>query len=285
MNFPKVFIIILNYNGVDFLKKTLTSVLQVDYPNLEIVLVDNNSRDGSFEDARRIFPKIVCIKNSENLGFSAGNNIGIEYALERGADYILLLNYDTQVKKDFLTPLVDMLEKDKKIGIASPIILESETPNVWFSGGKIDWLKMKTEHLKNNLKENYFHSDYITGCAMIIRKEVFKEIGLLDEDYFLYWEDADFSVRAKKAGYTLAVCAGSQIRHFEKSQEKKANKMYWLVLSGLIFFRKNSSFLLRLWIFVYVLLRKMKNRKDVKRQKNPINEAVQKAYRDFRYVK
>ncbi len=285
MNTPKVFIIILNYNGQEVLKKTLTSVFQVDYSNFEIVLVDNNSKDGSFEEARRVFPKIVFIKNSENLGFSAGNNIGIEYALERSADYILLLNYDVQVKKDFLWPLIDLMEKDGKIGIASPVILEGESPNVWFSGGEINWFKMKTEHLRNNLKENYFQSDYITGCVMIIRKEVFKKIGLLDEDYFLYWEDADFSVRAKRAGYKLAVCARSQIRHFEKSQEKKANKIYWLVLSGLIFFKKNSPAYLRPWIFFYILLRKIKNKKDMKSQKTSINESVKKAYEDFKYVK
>ncbi len=284
MSTPKVFIIILNYNGQEFLRKTLASVFQVDYPNFEIVLVDNNSKDGSLELVRRVFPKIVCIKNSENLGFSAGNNIGIEYALERSADYILLLNYDTIVEKDFLWPLVKMMEDDKKIGIASPIILKGESSNVWFSGGKINWFKMKTEHKKDKLKENYFHSDYITGCAMIIRKEVFRKVGLLDEDYFLYWEDADFSVRVKRVGYKLAVCAGSRIRHLEKSQEKKTNKIYWLVLSGLIFFKKNSPAYLRPWIFFYVLLRKIKNRKDIKKEKNSINEAVQKAYRDFKEI-
>lgn len=284
MSTPKVFIIILNYNGQDFLKKTLASVFQVDYPNFEIVLVDNNSNDGSFEEARRVFPKIACIKNSENLGFSAGNNIGTEYALERSADYILLLNYDTIVGKNFLRPLVELMESDEKIGIVSPMILTGETSKVWFSGGKINWLKMKTEHQENNLKENYFHSDYITGCAMMIKKEVFRKIGLLDEDYFLYWEDADFSVRAKRAKYKLAVCAGSHVWHLEKSQEKKAKKIYWLVLSGLIFFKKNSPAFLRPWIFFYVILRKIKNRKDVKRQKTPINESVQKAYRDFKKV-
>ncbi|MFZ2975158.1 MAG: glycosyltransferase family 2 protein [Candidatus Moraniibacteriota bacterium] len=284
MSTPKVFIIILNYNGQNFLKKTLASVFQVDYPNFEIVLVDNNSKDGSFEEARRVFPKIACIKNSENLGFSAGNNIGIEYALERLADYILLLNYDTTVRKNFLRPLVDLMEGDEKTGISSPVIFEGESSNIWFSGGKIDWFKMKTEHKKESIKENNFQSDYIAGCAMMIKKEVFKKIGLLDEDYFLYWEDADFSVRAKRAGYKLAVCARSQISHLEKSQEKKANKIYWLVLSGLIFFKKNSPTYLQPWIFFYVLLRKIKNKRDIKRQKTSFNESVQKAYRDFKKV-
>ncbi|HRY82528.1 MAG TPA: glycosyltransferase family 2 protein [Candidatus Moranbacteria bacterium] len=285
MNFPKVFIIILNYNGKDFIKKTLASVFRINYPNFEVVFVDNNSVDGSFELIKREFSKITLIKNSENLGFSAGNNIGIEYALERGADYILLLNYDTEVENNFLVSLVEMMEEDKKIGIASPLIFESDGLRIWFSGGKINWLKMKSIQERNTLRENYFGSDYISGCAMLIRAEVFRRIGLFDEKYFLYWEDADFSFRAKKEGYRLAVCLKSRILHLEKSQEKKENKIYWLVLSGLIFFRKNSSLFLRPWIFFYTFLRKLKNKKDLKREKNAIAKAVQKAYHDFKYAK
>jgi GT2 family glycosyltransferase len=110
-------------------------------------------------------------------------------------------------------------------------------------------------------------------------------VGLLDEDFFLYWEDADFSVRVKKEKYKLVVCHQSRIRHFEKSQEKKANKLYWLVLSGLIFFQKNTPFYLRSWIFFYILGRKIKNWKDRKKKKTLINDAVQRAYQDLKYVK
>jgi GT2 family glycosyltransferase len=285
MNSPKVFIIILNYNGKEFIKKTLSGVLRINYPNFEVVLVDNNSEDGSFELIKREFSKIILIKNSENLGFSAGNNIGIEYALERGAEYIFLLNYDTEVEKNFLTPLIEIMEEDKRIGIASPIILNEDGSAIWFSGGKISWLKMKSYHEDDNKKDNYFNSNYLSGCAMLIRSEIFQKVGLFDEDYFLYWEDADFSVRAKRAGYKLAVCPKSRIIHLEKSQEKKEKKIYWLVISGLIFFKKNSSLIFRPYIFFYVLLRRLKNWKDVRRKKNTINEAVQKAYRDFKYVK
>jgi GT2 family glycosyltransferase len=285
MNFPKVFIIILNYNGKEFIKKMLSSVLRINYPNFEVVLVDNNSKDGSFEFVKREFSKITLIKNSENLGFSAGNNIGIEYALERGAKYILLLNYDTEVEKKFLTPLIETMEGDEKIGIASPIIMEEGGLKIWFSGGRIDWFKMKSFHENNDKKNNYFGSSYLSGCTMLIRSEVFRQIGLFDEDYFLYWEDVDFSVRAKKAGFRLVICPQSRIIHLEKSQEKKERKIYWLVISGLIFFKKNSPFILKPYIFFYTFLRKLKNWKDRKREKTALNEAVQTAYKDFKYVK
>jgi GT2 family glycosyltransferase len=285
MNFPKIFIIILNYNGKEFIKKTLSGVLRINYPNFEVVLVDNNSEDGSFEFIKREFSKITLIKNSQNLGFSAGNNIGIEYALERGADYVFLLNYDTEVEKNFLSSLVEIMEKDGKIGIASPIILNEDGSKIWFSGGKIDWLRMKSIHEDDNKKNNYLGSEYLSGCAMLIRSEVFRQVGLFDEDYFLYWEDADFSVRVKKAGYKLVVCPESRIIHLEKSQGKKEKKIYWLVLSGLIFFKKNSPLILKPYIFFYIFLRKLKNWKDIRRKKSFINEAVQKAYQDFKYVK
>ena len=111
--FPRVYLVILNYNGKDVLKKCLLSVFRNDYPNFEIVLVDNNSTDGSFEMAKSDFSKPSFIKNQENLGYAAGCNVGIRFALERMADYILLLNNDVEVEKDFLTRLVKVAESDE----------------------------------------------------------------------------------------------------------------------------------------------------------------------------
>jgi GT2 family glycosyltransferase len=286
--FPKIFIVILNYNGKNFIKKTLTDVFKINYPNFEVVLVDNNSNDGSFELIKSNFSKIALIKNSTNLGFSGGNNIGIEYALERGADFVLLLNYDTEVEKNFLFPLVEIMEKDKKVGLASPVIFEKNSKKIWFSGGKISWLKMKTYHTRKPISKNFFNSDYISGCSMLIRKKVFEDIGLLDDTFFLYWEDADFSLRAKKAKHKMVVCPKSKIYHLEKSQENIENKTYWLVISGLIFFKKNSPFFIRPWIFLYFRMRKIKNYFDIKSEKEEkelsIKRSVQKAYKDFKYV-
>jgi GT2 family glycosyltransferase len=277
---PKVFIIILNYNGKDCLNETLTGVFRLEYANLEVVLVDNNSTDGSFEMARGNFSKAVLIKNSQNIGFAAGMNVGIRYALERGADYVLLLNYDVEVPRDFLAILVEDMEKDPKIGIASPLILEN-TGAVWFSGGKINWWRMRAGQEQFNLKENNLSSDYISGCAMIIRKEVFRKVGLLDEDYFLYYEDTDFSFKAKATGYKLLVSSRSHIKHLEKSQQNIPQKTYWLVLSALKFFKKNTPLYLKPWIILFSWARRLKNWREVIFYKKDMAETVQKAYRDF----
>lgn len=280
----KVFIVMLNYNGRDFVQKALLSLFRIDYPNFEIIFVDNNSQDGSFEMAKRAFPKLTFIKNSQNLGFSAGNNVGIKYALERGADYILLLNPDIEVAHNFLGELVSAMEKQKAVGIGSPVIFGENGRDVWFSGGKINWFRMRNKHKRKKRCSDYFGSAFISGCAMMIRAEVFKRIGLLDEDYFLYWEDVDFSFRARRAGYKLGVFHKSQITHLEKSEENKKNKIYWLVISGLIFFQKNTSLALKPWIFFYTFLRKIKNKADIYFRNNELRSAVQKAYQDFSYA-
>jgi GT2 family glycosyltransferase len=145
---------------------------------------------------------------------------------------------------------------------------------------------MKTEHYGEIKTQEFYESGFISVCAMLIRREVFKSIGLLDEDYFLYWEDADFSFRAKYAGFALLVVPEIRITHLEKSEEKKENKIYWLVISGLIFFRKNSTGLMKLWTRVYYQLRKLKNRRDIKNGGDELALAVKRAYSDFdRYGK
>ena len=283
--YPKAFIVILNYNGKDVIKKCLTSVFKIDYPDFEVVLVDNNSTDGSLEIAKSNFSKANFIKNEENLGYASGNNIGIRFSLERMAEYVLLLNNDTEVEKDFLMKMIAVMEEDEKVGIASPVIMDGNTKQIWFSGGKIDWLRMKTLHLQSARTETCFESEFITGCSMLVRSEVFQKIGLLDENFFLYWEDADFSLRSRKAGFRNVVVPTSWIYHFEKSEGRKKAKIYWLVISGLIFFKKNAPFWLKPWFGLYLPARKVKNWLDVKFSRNEEALAVQKAYRDYQDAK
>lgn len=280
--YPNISIVILNYNGRKVLEKCLASVFRVNYPNFSVVVVDNNSADGSLEAAKAKFSKAIFIKNEQNLGFASGNNVGIRFSLEHGADYILLLNNDTEVTSDFLAFLTAASEKNKKIGIAGPIIFKGNSKKVWFSGGEIDWFRMKTRHVEELGGEKAYSTGFITGCAMLVKKEVFKKVGLLDEDFFLYWEDADFSVRAQKAGFGCVVVPASKINHFEKSGNNPKDKAYWLVVSGLLFFKKNTCWWLKPWIKIYISARKVKNLFDVKFRENEIKLAVNKAYRDFK---
>lgn len=278
---PKVFVVVLNYNGRDVLDQCLSGLFRQDYPNFSVILVDNASTDGSLEAAKKKFSRGVFIKNETNLGFSAGNNVGIRFSLERGAQYVFLLNNDTEIPESFLTDMVTNMESRSALGIASPIVLAGKAEEVWFSGGKIDWWRMKTIHFRDFFEEKFRSSEFISGCAMVVKREVFLKAGLLDEEFFLYWEDADFSFRAARAGFERGVFSDVKIRHFEKSEKKKPQKVYWLVVSGLLFFKKNSSFWRKKWVGFYVFLRRIKNWRDARKSGDEICLKVKKAYADF----
>lgn len=280
-NSPKIFVVVLNYNGRNTLSACLKSVYQNIYPNFEVVLVDNNSTDGSLEEAKRNFSRAHFIKNPQNLGFSAGNNVGIRFALEKFADYIFLLNSDAYVEKNTLTDLVIEAEKNPMTGLISPLIKKPDG-SVWFAGGKIDWLRMRTVHFFKPQKTSAYASAYLSGCALLIKKTVFQQIGLFDEHFFLYYEDADFSLRARRAGFDLLLLPTTTIVHAEQSEVANPRKLYWLVLSGLFFFRKNTPFIWKPWLMLYLGLRKSKNFFACHAKQNTAALEVRKAYQDFR---
>jgi hypothetical protein len=282
---PKIFVIIPNFNGKKTLLKCLQSVNASGYSNLEVVVVDNDSKDGSLEEAKKYLSRAHFIKNEKNLGFATAVNIGIRFSLEQMADYIFLLNNDAEIENDTLQKLVDEMEKDKKRGVGSPLIFDKRNGKIWFAGGKINRWKMRTEHRFTALSQNSYETQYVTGCAMIIKKEVFKEVGLFDQNYFLYYEDADFCLRAKKASYKIMIFPSIKAYHLEKSEENKENKVYWLVISGLMFFQKNAPATLKPWINIYIVLRKIKNWYDVNFRKSELAKVVRKAYGDYRAIK
>lgn len=282
---PKVFIVILNYNNLDVMNNCLESVSAIDYPNFEIILVDNHSTDGSFEKAKEAFPQVTYFQNSDNLGFSAGNNVGIRHALKNKAEFVLLLNNDTVVEKDFLAKLVESAQKNPQAGILCPLIYGPDMKKVWFSRGKIDWMRMKTIHETKIFPKKAYSSEFISGCTMLIPAKVFEKTGLLDEAYFLYWEDADFCVKVRKAGFQTLVIPASVIYHFEVSERTSEKKTYWLVFSGLLFFKKNCPWFLRLWIFFYVKMRKINNWVKRVSREDKLAEVVHNAYKDFENAK
>lgn len=278
---PLVFIVVLNFNGKTTLSKCLSSLYQSDYPEFEVVVVDNDSKDGSFEQAKQLFSRANFIKNPTNAGFSKGNNIGIRFALEKFADYVFILNNDAFVEKSTLSVLIRTMQRNPGVGISSPLIFSADN-KIWFAGGHISWIRMKTFHLQKLPSISPFSTDYISGCAMLVKKEVFKEIGLFDERFFLYYEDTDLSIRAKKAGFDLSIIPEAKVQHLEQSESKNNMKLYWLVFSGLLFFNLNATLLQKFWIFFYFKLRKIKNFFDMFFGKKEVAQHIHKAYKDFK---
>ncbi len=218
----KIGIIILNYNGEKDTAQCLESIgnTQITNYKLQIFVVDNGSiqkfKVNSSEGEIRV------IREDINLGFAAGNNVGIKAALDFGAEFALLLNNDTLVDKNLITELVRVAESDSKIGIVVPKIYfakgfefhknrykKEDLGNVfWYAGGLMDWKNIIGHHRgvdevdKGQYKKEE-ETEIATGCCMLIKKNVFEKIGFLDEKYFLYYEDSDFSQRAKKSGFTI----------------------------------------------------------------------------------
>jgi len=203
----KVSIIIVTWNGAKHILNCLESVQKSTYTDYEIIVVDNGSKDGTLDLIRKKFSNIKLILNNKNLGFTGGNNIGIRAAQ---GEIIFLLNDDTIIHPDLIKILVQEIEKSPKIGIVGPKIYFMDKPNkIWFAGGKIDWLRGNTLHLGRDLTDRELSNDskkevdFITGCALMIKKEVIKKIGLLDNTFFAFYEDADWCQKAKKAGYQI----------------------------------------------------------------------------------
>jgi GT2 family glycosyltransferase len=221
INSPKVSIILLNWNQEEDTIECLESLKKIEYPNYDIVLVDNGSTDGSRRVVKDKFPQVHLIENDRNFGFSEGNNVGMRFALKNGADYVFLLNNDTVVSKNILKELINVLENNSSIGIAGPVIYRYDHPKKVSSlgiGGKISLIRGTTLDYKNYEKiiegdTRVQEVDFVSGCAMIIRKEVLEKVGLFDPTYFIYFEDTDLCYQTKKAGYTLAIVLGAKIWH------------------------------------------------------------------------
>lgn len=212
----KISVVILNYKLKDQVFKCIDSVLKSDYPNMEIIVVDNDSHDGIGNEITT-YKNVTFIQNDRNDGFSGGYNIGIKKALANAADFVFILNPDTTIKKNTISLLYEGSQK-YDAAIVSPKIYFSDSNIIWFAGKHLDLLNVLGNHIGVDKKdEGQFDKDLelndTTGAAMLVRQEVFEKIGLLDERYFLYYEESDFCYRARKAGFKIMYIANSIVYH------------------------------------------------------------------------
>ena len=217
--YPLLYVIVLNWNLKEDTLECLGSLFESDFPSFRVLVVDNASTDGSPEAVRTHFPRAEILVNDENLGFAAGNNIGIAYALEHGAEYVLILNNDTVVDRDLLTRLMETAQAHPEAGILGPAILYYEDRNrVWHLGDRIHPLLPVPVSICRNQREGRlprepFSVDYVSGCGMLVKAEVFATIGAFDARYSLYYEDADFCRRAREAGFGILAVPQARMWH------------------------------------------------------------------------
>lgn len=213
-------IILVNYNGYKDTIECIKSLKNLKYNNYKIIIVDNASSDNSINELNHyVFKNIILLKSDKNLGFSGGNNIGIKYALDNGADYIMLLNNDTEVEPNFLENMIEVAESDKSIGIVGCKIKYYDNKNLlWYAGGQVNWFKFIGEHFgmreeDNGQYDKFKEISFMTGCCMLIKREVIEKVGMLPDEYFMYFEDVDFCVKVQEAGYKIVYEPKAVIYH------------------------------------------------------------------------
>ena len=238
----------------------LRSLERQTYGRFSILMVDNGSRDGSAEIIQKTFPQVEVIRLDENLGFAGGFNRGIEKALAAGAEYVLVLNNDTVSAPKMVEELVRACVPG--VGVAAPkIFFHQDSRRIWSVGGRRNFftLEMKdkaTGQLDQGKWESLQERDYLTGCAMMIPREVFSTVGLLDEGYFAYYEDMDFSFRVKKAGYKLLLVPRAHLWHkvaLTSGGEDSPLERYLMAKGSVLFFKKHGGGWRRWFIIPYRL--------------------------------
>jgi GT2 family glycosyltransferase len=256
---PKVSIIVLNWNGRDDTLECLDSVSQIDYANFDVVVVDNGSRDDSVRAIREAFPEVAVLETGENTGFARGNNVGVRHALKQRADYLFLLNNDTIVDPQILNRFMDTLSLISREAILGAKIYYYSEPNrIWYAGvrwvGEFQYFYHLGENCIDDGKEfnSVIETAYACGCALFVSAAVLEKIGLLDEQFFLTFEETDLCSRARRAGIRSYVVPEAKVWHkVSRSFGGKSSPMfiYFLMRNRLLWARKNLSLPRRLVLY------------------------------------
>jgi len=239
--FPKVIIIILNYNRPLDTVDCINSLQQIDYPSFHILLIDNCSTDNSLEVFSKKLSGVEIYNTEENLGYTRGVNFGLKIAEKFESEYILLLNNDTIVEKDFLTILVSAVDSDNSTAAACGTILcEHRRNEIWYAGGKlIRWRGLAVHNGKKRLFDRQsdkkpVYTSFITGCSILLRAKYLEDIGYEDDRFFMYLDDIELSSRIQSKGYKLLYVPNSIIYHKVINESESPFKLYYSVRNRLL---------------------------------------------------
>jgi GT2 family glycosyltransferase len=218
----KVAVILVNWNGFSLTADCIESLMQVSYPDFDIVVVDNASADRSGSLLKEKYPQIVLIQSPENTGFAGGNNQGIAYAISHAYPYTLILNNDTFVAPDLLDLLTAEIEKEPAIAAVQPLIYFHHNRSKIWNGGSFyqPFTGITYTHTNPQKAQQPCKVDWVTGCAFLVRTDVLKKTGPFAANLFMYYEDVDLSFRMVKAGYALRYCPSAVVYHIAGASGK-----------------------------------------------------------------
>ena len=258
---PKVFVVVLAWNYYNHTKRCLESLRTVEYDNLNVLVVDNNSSDKTSENIKKDFPEFNILTLSKNLKFSGGNNEGVNHLNPEKDDFIIFLNNDTIVSKNFVKKLINPLLEDKKAIISTPKILYSSNINkIWYAGGVVNLWFGIIKHIgirdfdgpKYSFKTK---TDYASGCCFCIKFDDFRKL-YFDNDLSMYCEDVDLSLRARKMNRFILYVPDSVILHnvSQTLGEHSFNKNFKKLKGQLKLFWRHASPFQLIFIFIFWLI-------------------------------
>lgn len=255
----KVSIILVNYNGYNDTVECLESLNHINYIDYEIIIVDNGSTD-DYEKLKALshYKNVIILNAGENIGFSGGNNLGIQYAMEHNADYILLLNNDTLVEPNFLNYMVASSDNGNYV-ITSKILYAKERDKIWYAGGNFNRKTSRTSAYGINEIDSEKYSkeqevNFASGCCILVPATILNNVGLMSEEYFLYCEDTDYCLRILNAGFKIIYEPKAQIYHKVNASTIKIAgiQAYYLVRNKLYIIKQFIEEKYKLLAYTYV---------------------------------
>jgi GT2 family glycosyltransferase len=245
---PLLFTVILNTNRREDTLACLESLLNNSYTNHRALVLDNASSDGSVEAIQARYPTVTVISLEKNLGYAGNNNVGIQAALAQGAEWVFVLNEDTILAEDCLAELVTAAKADPQIGILGPMVYHHNEPAVIQSAGGKLGPKWESIHIgQNELDQGQFNHirpvDWVSGCAILVRREVIEQIGMLDERFFYYWEETEWCLRTSQAGWKILHVPQAKLWHkgVQRDYRPNPNVTYYSTRNRLLMIQKHHA--------------------------------------------
>jgi GT2 family glycosyltransferase len=287
---PLVAIVVLNWNNAPDTLECLNSVAKLDYDNFQVTVVDNGSTDGSAEIIYRSYPSVEIVELESNLGYAEGNNVGIRHVLRTEAKYLLILNNDVRVAPDTLDHLVSAAEQVSDVAFFGPKIYHLDVPDhIQSAGGELDYLWQSRQRGLDTRDVGQFDMmedvDYVIGAAVLGRLDLVNKIGLLDPDFFLYREDIDWCLRARRSGYRVVYVPQAKVWHRSHHvREKELPRVtYYMTRNSLMLLKKQGGGVTRFTLVVlrFLLIAAAWTIKPKWRHKRAERDALLKGIVDF----